>query len=184
MGTSGSNSSPTVSVLLTVLSLTLGILVYLARRSLLLSDLGDLERLRLLSRVRVLRTGVHLQLGEQLPAETVLRQHAPDSLLDGLARVLLEDLADRRGRQTTRVARVAVRQLVGPLVAGQGDLGGVDDDDEVTAVHVRRERRLVLAAQQGGDLDGEPTEHDVGGVDHMPLTGDVSRFRAVRAHGR
>src|SRR4051794_9765518 len=179
MGTSVSRSSVSV-----VMSLTLGFLVYLARRSLLLSDLGDLERLRLLGRVRVLRTGVDLQLGEQLPAETVLREHAPDSLLDGLARVLVEDLADRGGRQTTRVTRVAVRHLVGPLVAGQGDLGRVDDDDEVTAVHVRGERRLVLAAKQGGDLDGEPTEHDVGGVDHKPLASDVSRLRAVRAHGR
>jgi hypothetical protein len=134
--------------------------------------------------VRVLRTGVHLQLGEQLPAQAVLRQHAPDGLLDGLARVLVENLADRRSGQTTRVTRVPVRQLVGPLGAGQGHLGGVHDDDEVPAVDMRRERRLVLATQQGGDLDGEPTERDVGGVDHMPLTSDVSRLRAVRAHGR
>ena len=40
--------------------------------------------------------------------------------------------------------------------------------DEVAAVDVRGEGRLVLAAQQVGGLDREPAEDDVGGVDDVP----------------
>ena len=127
--------------------------------------------------------GVDLELLQHLTAEAVLGEHAPDGLLDGLAGVLLEQLADRRGGEAARVAGVAVGQLVGRLVAGEGDLLGVDDDDEVTGVHVRGEDRLVLAAQQVRGLDGEAAQDDVGGVDDVPLALDVTGLGAVRAHG-
>ena len=70
------------------------------------------------------------------------------------------------------------------LVAGQRDLLRVDDDDEVTHVHVRGEGRLVLAAQEVRGLDGEPAEDHVGGVDDVPLALDVAGLRAVRTHAR
>jgi hypothetical protein len=60
---------------------------------------------------------------------------------------------------------VAVGQLLLALVAGQRDLLGVDDDDEVAGVDVRGEDRLVLAAEERRGLRGEPTEDDVVGVD-------------------
>src|SRR6478735_1553164 len=70
----------------------------------LLGDLLDLEGDGLLGLVRVVRPGVDLQLLQHLTAELVLGEHAPDGLLDGLAGVLLEDLADRGGREAARVA--------------------------------------------------------------------------------
>src|SRR6478735_3774373 len=149
----------------------------------LLGDLGDLEGSGLLGLVRVVRPGVDLQLLQNLTAELVLGQHAPHGLLDGLAGVLLEDLADRGGREAARVTGVAVGELGRLLGAGQGDLLRVDDDDEVTSVHVRGEDRLVLAAQKVGGLDGEPAQDDVGGVDDVPLALDVSGLGAIRAHG-
>ena len=60
--------------------------------------------------------------------------------------------------EAARVAGVAVGHLGGLLVAGEGDLVGVHDDDEVTGVDVRGEDRLVLAAQEVGGLDGEAAE--------------------------
>jgi hypothetical protein len=69
---------------------------------------------------------------------------------------------------------VPVGDLLLTLVAGQRDLAGVDDDDEVTGVDVRGEDRLVLAAEQGGGLRGQPAEDDVVGVDDEPLTLDVA----------
>ena len=128
--------------------------------------------------------GVHLELLEHLAAELVLGEHAPDGLLDDLAGVLVQLLADRRRGETAGVAGVAVHQLVGQLVAGERDLLRVDDDDEVTGVHVRGEGRLVLAAQQVRGLDGELAEDDVGGVDDVPLALDVAGLRAVRTHVR
>ena len=72
---------------------------------------------------------------------------------------------------------MAVGLLLLRLGAGEGDLLGVDDDDEVAHVDVRGEGRLIAAAQQRGSLAGEATEHDIGGVDDMPLTRGVTRLR-------
>jgi len=69
-----------------------------------------------------------------------------------------------------------------PLVAGQGHLAGVDDDHEVAHVDVWRERRLVLATQEGGGMGGQPTQDDVRSVDDVPLTLDLARLGAVRTH--
>ena len=44
-----------------------------------------------------------------------------------------------------------VIDLVGALVAGQHDLVGIDDDDIVAAIHMRREARLVFASEPRGD---------------------------------
>src|SRR4051812_26960967 len=148
----------------------------------LLGDLGDLERLGLLGLVRVLRSGVHLELAQHLTAEPVLREHPPPDLLDGPPWVLLQQLAEGRGRQTARVAGVPVGHLLGRLVPGERHLARVHDDDEVAAVDVRGERGLVLAAQQGRDLHGEASEHHVRGVDDVPLALDVSGLWAVRTH--
>ncbi len=84
--------------------------------------------------------------------------------------------------QTTGETRVAVGELVLQFVAADGDLVGVDDDDEVATVDIRRECRLVLAAQQIGCRDGEPAEHHVGGVDDVPRARGVTRLRRVRRH--
>ena len=65
--------------------------------------------------------------------------------------------------------------LVG-LAGGQDDLVGVDDDDVVTGVDVGREDRLVLAAQDVGDLGGQAAEHQALGVDDVPGAGDVGWF--------
>src|SRR5439155_25858909 len=53
---------------------------------------------------------------------------------------------------------------------------------EVTGVDVRREDRLVLAAQQRGGVGRKAPQHDVGGIDYDTLTLDLTRFRAVRTH--
>src|SRR5680860_1265870 len=119
----------------------------------LLGDLVDLERLRGLRDVRVVRAGVHLQLRDLLTTEAILGEHAPDGLLDGGAGVLVEHLAERGRGETAGVTRVAVGQLGHPLVARDGNLLRVDDDDEVTTVHVGGKRGLVLAAKQRRGLD-------------------------------
>src|SRR5690606_23572097 len=85
--------------------------------------------------------------------------------------------------KTAGVAGVAVSQLVLPLVAGEGNLLRVDDDDEVTGVNVRSEDRLVLTAKQRRSLRGKPAEDDVLRVDDMPAALHIAGLRAVGAHG-
>ena len=64
---------------------------------------------------------------------------------------------------------MAVVELLVALVARHRDLLGVDDDDEVAGVHVRRVGRLALAAQRVGDLGGEAPEGLALGVDEQPV---------------
>ncbi len=49
----------------------------------------------------------------------------------------------------------------------------VDDDDVVTDIEVRRERRLVLAANDSRDLGREPAKRQSLGVDDVPATLDL-----------
>ena len=81
----------------------------------------------------------------------------------------VQQLVVADGAQTTRVAGVAVGHLLGPLVAGQVHLVGVDDDDEVTSVDVGRVHRLVLAPEEGGGLGGQTAQDNVLRVDDVPL---------------
>jgi len=106
----------------------------------------------------------------------------PEGLLDEAVGMPFQHLGDRAAAQTTGITRVAVVERPLRLVTADGDLVGVDDDDEVTAVDVGRERRLVLAAQQIGSCHGEPAEPHVGGVDDVPRTRGVTRLRRVRRH--
>ena len=92
------------------------------------------------------------------------------------------DVADRA--EAARVTRVPVGALLLALRTGQRDLAGVDDDDEVAGVDVRRERRLVLAPQERGDVAGEPAEDDVRRVDDVPAPLDLGGLGGVGAHSR
>ena len=76
---------------------------------------------------------------------------------------------------------VAVELLI-ELAAGQDQLVAVDDDDVVAAVHVRRERGLMLTAEHGRDLRGKTAQHLTLGVDDVPGTFDVLRIRHIRTH--
>src|SRR5262249_11854621 len=80
------------------------------------------------------------------------------------------------------IAGVVVEHLVAQLVAGHLHLGGVDDDDVVAAIHVRRVGRLVLAAQAVGDDAGETAENDAVGIDHEPLLGDLGGLGGIGLH--
>ena len=142
------------------------------------------ERNRLLRGVGVIRACVDLQLAGDGAAELVLREHADDGLLHEAVGGPLEDLADGAGPQATRVSGVVVQELAVALVAADRDLVGVDDDDEVAAVNVRRKGRLVLAAQQGSHVGGQTAQDDVSRVDDVPGVLEVTGLRGVRTHGR
>ena len=71
---------------------------------------------------------------------------------------------------------MAVGHLLVELLAGEGNLVRVDDDDVVAHVHVRGERRLVLPTEEGSGLGCQATEDDVGGVNDVPLLVRVPRL--------
>src|SRR6266568_3097492 len=151
-------------------------------RARLLGNLRDLEGDRLLRLMRVLGSRVDLELAQHLPAESVLGEHALYRLGDGTLGTGRHQVGVRDGPQAARVSGVPVRALVGQLVAGQRDLRRVHDDDEVARVDMRREDRLVLAAQQDSRLARQPAEDDVRRIDDMPLSLDIGGLRAESAH--
>ena len=74
--------------------------------------------------------------------------------------------------------------LLVELLAGDRDLLGVDDDDEVAGVDVRRVLRLVLAAERVGDLRRETAERLAVGVDDVPVAGDLARLCVPGLHNK
>ena len=80
------------------------------------------------------------------------------------------------------VAGVLVVELSLELPARDLHLRGVDHDDVVAGIHVRGERRLVLAADDARDLGRQASEHHAFGIDDEPAVLDVAGFRAVRFH--
>ena len=88
-------------------------------------------------------------------------------------------LEDRLGRplfDAADIAGVVVVDLLVALAPGEHHLVGVDDDDVVAIVHMRRERGLVLAAQARRDDGSEPPDDEAFGVDQKPLLLDVGRL--------
>src|SRR3546814_5653172 len=79
------------------------------------------------------------------------------------------------------MAGVPVELLVGELLAGQLHLLGVDDDHVVAAVHVRGEARLVLAAQDLGDLGSQAAKDNTVSIDQNPFLLDVRRGGGKRS---
>src|SRR5689334_12299711 len=144
----------------------------------------ELVSLGLLGRVRVLDRRVDLQLLDDLPAEHVLREHATHRQGQRRFRLLGQEVAVAALGDSTRVTAVAVVQLLVCLIAGDLDFLGVDDDDEIAAVHVRREGWLVLATEQRRNAAGNAAKRLVLGVDHPPLAllGSVFRLSNKGAH--
>src|SRR5918996_2125785 len=142
----------------------------------------QLQRLRSLRLVRVLRACIDLELRQLRTREPVARQHALHRLAKDLRRPALELLAQCAAAQAARVARVAVVALLVELLAGDGDLLRVDHDDEVAGVDVRRVLRLVLAAEGVGDARRQPSEGLPLGVDDVPVARDLTRLCVPRLH--
>src|SRR2546430_17414571 len=68
------------------------------------------------------------------------------------------------------------------LAARQLHFFGIDHDDEIAAVDVRRKRRFVLAAQDLRDPAGQPAQRLISRVDQPPPALDILRLQRVRLH--
>lgn len=127
-------------------------------------------------------SGVDTKLALDLAAKLVFGQHANDGFLYDAVGVLLHQLANGAFAQAAGIPRVAVNHLMLYFIAADGDLVGVDHDDKVTAINIRSERGLVLAAQQSGRYSGKAAKHHVRGVDDVPRTRGVTRLGRVCRH--
>src|SRR3954451_4896328 len=137
------------------------------------------ERLRPLGLMRVIGSGVDLELAELLHAELGSRQHPLDGAADDLLGASLEEMAERLLAVALGEAAVPDVELALALVAGDGDPRGVEDDDVIARVEVRRPGRLVLAFEDARDPRREAPERLVGRVDDEPAPIDLTLSRRV-----
>ena len=135
--------------------------------------------------MRMLGARIYPKIAELLAAERAARQHAFDRLLDdALGKTSGENRFCRPLFDAADIAGMLVVDLLLDLAAGQHRLGGVDDDDVVAAIDVRRVGRLMLAAQPHGDKRGETADDETVGIDHHPLLVDFGGLCRIRFHVR
>ena len=115
----------------------------------------------------VVRPGEDPEVLHDPTPKRATRNHALDRLLDHpLGMPAVENGALAAPLDAARIAGMPIKDVVFALVAGQLHLFGIDDDDIVAAIHVRRIGGLVLAAQPDRDDRGKPAQHQAVGVDH------------------
>ena len=137
----------------------------------------------------MLGAGIEMQSLHLLAAKRAARNHALHGLFqDALGKAAIQHLVGCHGLDPAGIAGVLVIGLLLQLVAGQADLVGIDDHDMVTAIDMRGEARLMLAAQDIGDDHREAAYHQAVGIDQVPLLFHLGRLDrpgglAERLHG-
>jgi len=112
----------------------------------------------------VFGTGVDLELAKHGPPQGILRQHALHGDFDHPPGRLGLQLPETDGFQVADVPRMVVIHLVGRLATGYMHLVGIDDNNVVAGIYMRRIFRLVLAAQATSDLGGQTPERLACGI--------------------
>src|SRR5947199_10859921 len=96
----------------------------------------------------------------------------------------LQDRAGRALLDAADITGVMAVDLLLALPAGEHDLLGIDHDDVVTVIDMRRVGRLVLAAQPQRDDAGKPADDEAGGIDHHPFLLDIGGLGRKALHDR
>ena len=132
--------------------------------------------------MRMLGTGIHLELGILGFPKTGLRKHAIHRTLNEQDRTALANNARGLHLLATNVAGETGVDLGIFLGSGQDDLIRVDDHDKVAGIYVIGENGFVLATQEAGSLHGDLAQDLALGVDHIPLALDFVRLGGKRLH--
>jgi hypothetical protein len=118
--------------------------------------------------MRMIRTGVDLELPIHRFTHLRFRKHAADRLLDEPLRMTLAHEPRPLFAQATFVARVLAVDLLIFFAAGQLDLGRVHHDHVIADVDKGGIARLVLALEEACCSGGNPSENLAVGVDDVP----------------
>ena len=119
--------------------------------------------------MRVLGACVNFEFAIEGAAKTVMWDHATDSAFDEKLWAALTACTESLGFVTADESREAHVGLSDFFFSADGDLGGVEDNDEVTGVNMRGEDGFVFSTKEVGGLDGDAAERLAGGVDDPPV---------------
>lgn len=128
----------------------------------------------------MLVAGIDFHLEQLLVAQRVVRQHAFHRALDHQLGFAFQHVDKQLFAQAAGIAGEMRVGFPSRFFAGEHDFIGIDDDDEIANVGMRRKLRLVLAAQNVCDLAGEPPQHLVFGVNDVPFSRDLARGGHIR----
>ena len=78
---------------------------------------------------------------------------------------------------------MAVGLFLLTLRTGEGNLVSINNDNEITRIHMWCKGGLVLSAKQRRGVTGEPSENNIGGVNYVPGANDFTGFGTICAHG-
>ena len=126
------------------------------------------DGLWLLGFVRVFFTGINLELLHLGGTKLVLGDHSFDGPLKNEFGTTLADFVGSLDGLTTDVTGVTCVDLVLLLAATELGVLGINDDDEVAGIDVRRKDRLVLTAKETGCLHGDFSDDLVLGINAVP----------------
>lgn len=120
----------------------------------------------------VFRAGIYIELLVHGVAELVLREHAFYAGFDHFLGAACAHFSYVELLQTAGITGVMLVFLGDLFIAGEADLVGVDDDDEVAGINMGRVFRAVLAPEDSGDPGAQAAEHLAVSVDHKPIAVD------------
>ena len=122
--------------------------------------------------MRMLRSGVDPEVSEKRISEARLGQHAFHGGLQeefGLPSAGLSRIGET---VSSRMSGGALVALVGPFCTRESYFVDVDNDDVVTAIHMRRKVGFVLAAEDLGHLRGKTSQNLPFRIDDDPFLVD------------
>ena len=117
----------------------------------------------------VLGAGIDVEVAEQLVAQTVLGEHAFHHLTEEAILAFGLEACGCRLTLSAGVSGVTQIHAIVPLIAGQNDFVGINDDDVVSAINVRSEVGFVFAPEQLGNLGAQTSQRLAVGIDDHPF---------------
>jgi hypothetical protein len=128
--------------------------------------------------------GINAQLGELFARERrFFRHHALHGFFDdAFGMRAIQNEFRRGGFDTTGMAGMAIINLVFQFPAGELHFIGIDDDDMVTGIDMRRETNGVLSAQNFRDMGSQAAQDDAISINQQPFMVNFLGLSRIRAH--
>lgn len=121
-------------------------------------------------------SGVDFEFGHHLPGEPVAWEHAFDGVFDEELGAAGAEISHGDVFLIPVVAGVKHVMFLVFFFAGDPDFIGIDDNDEVTRIHVRRVDGFMAPAEDIGNFHGEAAEDLVFGIDEDPPLFECAGF--------
>lgn len=134
--------------------------------------------------MRVLRAGENTEFRQHLGRDAVLWEHSLDRVFDDKLGMTLAHQLEAAIAFATDEAGEKHVLVLGLLFAGEDDLLGVDNHNEVAVIDAWGVGGFVAATDNVGGFNSEATEWHAFGIDQMPLGLHSLLLGEKRFHGK